>query len=363
MLSTPEKLLSALLFGNTVVNIIASALAVSIAADLFPENADLSLAMSVTLMTFLLLVFGEISPKTLAVSHAGKWASRSSAVMLVYLELCAPVASALSQFSNYISRLIGVRHPGDTLSHEEIIALVELGQSEGLLGREAGATLNLLTLEESQCTHVIKPRSDVAVLRTGWTRERFTEIMESTGYTRYPVLDGQIEKVLGYVDSREYLLSDKEDALTLHPLPSFPENARLEIVLRGLRDSDEESGAVFDEYGDWTGLITIRDIIDSILLSPATEKGFLPDGVTVKDGWMEIPASMKLITFSELLRSDIHAKWAETCAGLLMEVTGRIPEVGEEIFTSGYLFRIVSKSGPKLERLEVRFDRRRSTQC
>ena len=363
MLSTPEKLLSALLFGNTVVNIIASALAVSIAADLFPENTDLSLAMSVTLMTFLLLVFGEISPKTLAVSHAGKWASRSSAVMLVYLKLCAPIASTLSQFSNYISLLIGVRHPGDTLSHEEIIALVELGQSEGLLGREAGATLNLLTLEESQCTHVIKPRSDVAVLRTGWTRERFTEIMESTGYTRYPVLDGQIEKVLGYVDSREYLLSDKEDALTLHPLPSFPENARLEIVLRGLRDSDEEAGAVFDEYGDWTGLITIRDIIDSILLSPATEKGFLPDGVTVKDGWMEIPASMKLITFSELLRSDIHAKWAETCAGLLMEVTGRIPEVGEEIFTSGYLFRIVSKSGPKLERLEVRFDRRRSTQC
>ena len=136
-----------------------------------------------------------------------------------------------------------------------------------------------------------------------------------------------------------------------------------ETVLRGLRDSDEEAGAVFDEYGDWTGLITTRDVIDSVLLSPAIEKSFLPDGVTVKDGWIEIPASMKLITFSELLRSDISAKWAETCAGLLMEVTGRIPEVGEEIFASGYLFRIVSKSGPRLERLEVRSDRGRSTQC
>ncbi|MCK4505834.1 MAG: DUF21 domain-containing protein [Candidatus Aegiribacteria sp.] len=363
MLSTPEKLLSALLFGNTVVNVIASVLAVSITADLFPDNTGLSLALSVTLMTLLLLVFGEISPKTLAVSHAGEWASRSSAVMLVYLKLCAPVALILSRVSKYISHLSGVSHPGETLSHEEIIALIELGQSEGLLGQEAGATLNLLTLEESQCTYVMKPRSDVAVLRTGWPRERFTEIMESTGYTRYPVLDGQIEKVLGYVDSREYLLSDKEDALTLHPLPSFPENARLETVLRGLRDSDEEAGAVFDEYGDWTGFITTRDIIDSILFSPAIEKGFLPDGVTVKDGWMEIPASMKLITFSELMQSDICAKWAETCAGLLMEVTGRIPEVGEEIFASGYLFRIVSKSGPGLERLEVRFDRRRSIQC
>lgn len=363
MLSTPEKLLSALLFGNTVVNVVASALAVSIAADLFPDNTGLSLAMSVTAMTFILLVFGEISPKTLAVSHAGKWASQSSAVMLVYLRICAPVASVLSRVSKYIARLSGVSHPGETLSHEEIIALVELGQSEGLLGLEAGATLNLLTLEESQCTHVMKPRSDVAVLRTGWTRERFTEIMESTGYTRYPVLDGQVEKVLGYVDSREYLLSDEEDSLALHTLPSFHENARLETVLRGLRDSDEEAGIVFDEYGDWTGFITSRDIIDSILLSPAKEKGFLPDGVTVKDGWIEIPASMKLITLSELLRKDIRAKRAETCAGLLMEVTGRIPEEGEEICTSGYLFRIVSKSGPGLERLEVRFDRKRSTQC
>ncbi|MCK4671863.1 MAG: DUF21 domain-containing protein, partial [Candidatus Aegiribacteria sp.] len=310
MLSTPEQLLSALLFGNTVVNVTASVITVSIVADLFPENSGLSLALSVTLMTFLLLVFGEISPKTLAVSHAGKWASRSSAIMLVYLKVCAPVASTLSRVSKYISRLIGIRHPGDTLSHEEIIALVELGRSEGFLGSEAEATLNLLTLEESQCTHVMKPRSEVVVLRTGWTRERFTEIIDHTGFTRYPVLDGQIEKVLGYIDSREYLLSDKEDALTLHPLPSFPENARLETVLRGLRDSDEEAGAVFDEYGDWTGLITTRDVIDSVLLSPAIEKGFLPDGVTVKDGWMEIPASMKLITFSELLRSDIHAKWA-----------------------------------------------------
>lgn len=363
MLSAPEKLLSSLLFGNTVVNIIASALAVSITADLFPGNTGFSLALSVTSMTFLLLVFGEISPKTLAVLHAGKWASRSSAFMLVYMKLCAPVSSTLSRFSNYISRKIGIGHPGETLSHEEIIALVELGQSEGMLGREAGATLNLLTLEESQCTHVMKPRSDVAVFRTGWTRERFTEIVESTGYTRYPVLDGQIEKVLGYIDSREYLLSEKEDALTLHPLPSFPENARLETVLRGLRDSDEEAGIVFDEYGDWTGLITSRDIINSILLSPAIESGFLPDGVAVKDGWMEIPASMKLITFSELIRNDIDAKWAETCAGLLMEVTGRIPEVGEEIITSGYRFRIVSRSGSKLERLEVRFDRGRNTQC
>lgn len=356
MLSNPENLLSSLLFGNTVVNVAAAAIATSITMQLFPESTEFSLALSVTLMTFLLLMFGEISPKTVAVSHAEKWASRCSGVMQVYLVLCTPISSNLSRFSRVVSRLIGVKHSTDTLSHEELIALVELGQSEGMLGREASATLNLLTLDESQCTHVMKPRSDVQVLRTGWTRERFSEVIETTIFTRYPVLDGQMEKVVGYIDAREFLLSDEQDSITLHPLPSFPENAPLESVLRGLRNSDEEVGAVFDEYGDWAGIITTRDIIDYFLFSSAVEPGSLPEGVSIRKGWLEIPAAMKLTALSELMGHEVEAKWAETCGGLLEEITGRIPVEGEELSISGYFFRVVSRTGPRLERLEVRRD-------
>jgi putative hemolysin len=305
-------------------------------------------------MTFLLLIFGEISPKTLAVVHAEKWASKSSGVLLVFMKICTPIASTLSSFSKFVSSRIGIYGPGSRLSHQEIIALVELGQSEGLLGSEGGATLNLLTLDESQCTDVMKPRSEVAVLRTGWDEERFSEVMKGSGYTRFPVLDGPMEKVIGYVDSREYFISGDGVPLTLHDLPSFPENASLEAVLKGLRNSDEETGAVFDEYGDWTGIITVHDILDYFLFSSAAPRGALPEGVSVNGGWIELPATLKLSTLSELSGREFEAKYAETCGGLVQEITGRIPEAGEEIEISGYLFRIESREGPRLDRMKIR---------
>ena len=343
-----------ILFGNTVVNIIASAIAASIAAGMFPDNSSLSLALAAGSMTFLLLVFGEISPKTLAVSRAEQWASRSSSTLLVFMKLCTPIASTLSRFSKFISGKIGISSPGGRLSREEIIALVELGQSEGLLGSEGGATLNLLTLNESQCTDVMKPRSDVAVLRMGWDEERFSEVMRSNRFTRFPVLDGPMENVIGYVDSREYFIAGDREPLILHDLPSFPENAPLESVLKGLRDSDEEAGAVFDEYGDWTGIVTVHDILDYFLFSSAAPPGTLPTGVSVKDGWLLIPAALKISTLSELSGKKFEARYAETCGGLVQEITGRIPEEYEEIEISGYIFRIASRDGPRLDRMEIR---------
>lgn len=354
LLSRPERLLSAILFGNTVVNITASAIATTIATGFFPESGALSLALAVGVMTFLLLVFGEISPKTLAVTHAERWASLSSRILITFMKAVTPVASAISGFSSYTASRIGVKMPGSRLSREEIIALVELGKSEGLLGSAGGATLNLLTLNESTCTDVMKPRSEVAVLRTGWSRERFENVISRAGYTRFPVLDGPMEKVAGYIDSREYMLSKDDDALSLQPLPSFPENAPLETVLKGLRDMDEEAGAVFDEYGDWAGIVTVHDILDYFLFSSALHPGTLPSGVRIREGWLEIPAAMKLSMFSELTGKDLESRYAETCGGLLQEITGRIPDEGEEIGLSGFVFRVTSRDGPRLERLSVK---------
>lgn len=329
---------------------------------MFPGRKGISLALAVGVTTFMLLIFGEISPKTLAVSHAEKWASKSSLALLIFMRICTPIASALSKISKFISGKIGIKTSTSRLSRKEIIAMVELGRSEGLLGSEGGATLNLLTLNESQCTDVMKPRSEVAVLRTGWNEKRFSEVMRSTGHTRFPVLDGPMEKVAGYVDSREYFISGDGEPLPIHHLPSFPENAPLEVVLKGLRDSDEETGAVFDEYGDWTGMITVHDILDYFLFSSALEPGTLPEGVSVKDGWLEIPAAMKLSILSELTGKEFLARFAETCSGLVQEVTGRIPFEGEEVEISNYLFRITSRKGPRLDRMKVRLIRKQESQ-
>jgi putative hemolysin len=354
LLSNPGLLLSALLLGNTLVNVTASALAASISAELFPGDGDLSLGLAVVIMTFVLLIFSEISPKILAASMAERWASRVSRVLTEYVRFSAPLASTLSRFVGAVLHAAGVRPPGDHLSPEEVVTLVELGRSEGILGKEAAATLSLLRLEESQCVQVMRPRSEVAVVRTGWSRERFEKVIEGTGFTRYPLLDGTVEKVVGYIDSREFLTTPHDTPLAVRRLPSFPENASLEIVLKGLRDSGVEAGAVFDEYGDWMGMVTIRDIISYVLHSPVTDSGVLPEGVVISGGGMVVPGSMKLEVLSALMEQEIEARWAETCAGLLEEITGRIPVEGEEIEAFALVFRVIERVDRRLVRLQVR---------
>ena len=105
-------------------------------------------------------------------------------------------------------------------------------------------------------------------------------------------------------------------------------------------------------------MITVHDILDYFLFSSALEPGALPEGVSVKDGWFEIPAAMKLSTLSELTGKEFRARFSETCSGLVQEVTGRIPSEGEEIQISDYLFRITSREGPRLDRMEIRLIRK-----
>jgi len=353
LLSDPGLLLSAILLGNTIINVTSAAIAASISADLIPGEEGLSLVLTVIGMTFLLLIFGEVSPKVIARAHAETWAARVSGIMTLHLRIVGPVASRLAGFVGFVLRLTGVRPSGESLSSDEIVALVELGRSEGLLGREAAATLSLLKLEESHCVQVMKPRAEVQVLRTGWTRERFRAVISGTGYTRYPLLDGMKEEVTGYIDAREYLVSSPGEALSVHSLPSFPENASLESVLKGLRASSEETGAVFDEYGDWVGMITTQDIVSYVLSSPISRPGVLPEGVVVFEGGVSVPASMKLEALSVLLDKEVTARWAETVGGLLEEVSGCIPEKEEVISAFGLQFKVDSREGQRLERIEV----------
>jgi len=334
----------------------ASAVATSISADLFPGEGALELGLAVVVMTFVLLIFSEISPKILAASSAEKWAPAVSRGLAFYLRLATPLASALSRFVGGLLDVLGIRPQGEHLSPGEVVTLVELGRSEGILGKEAAATLTLLRLEETDCVQVMRPRSEVAVLRTGWNRARFEEVIEGTGFTRYPLLDGAAEKVVGYVDAREFLLlpPSTDEPLEIHGLPSFPENASLENVLAGLRECGEEAGAVFDEYGDWMGIVTIRDIVGYVLHSPVTDSGVLPEGASVSDDGMEVPGAMKLEVLSALMETGVSARWAETCAGLVEEITGRIPLPGEEIEACGLVFRVVERTGRRIVRLDVR---------
>jgi CBS domain containing-hemolysin-like protein len=352
LLARPDRLLSSILLGNTLVNVAASSVAAVLLADLMPGGWGLGL--SVVGMTFVLLVFGEISPKVLSAEHAQFISVRVAPFVGILVSLTSPISSLLSRISGLAVRVSGASHEQKPLSEAEMVSLLELGHREGVLGSEALVTVALLTLGDRQCREAMVPRSGVTAVRTGWTRERTLGLISATRFTRYPLLDGPSDRVTGFVDSRDALTSPAEADLPVYWMASFPENATLESVLAELRSGCAPIGAVFDEYGDWAGIVTVEDILDYAVFHSMGSGKELPDGVHRSGGGFLVPGDLRLDALSRLLDVVLDAEFAETCAGLLEESTGRIPEQGEVITGSGLVMTVISRNGPRIESVLVR---------
>ena len=364
--SRKSQLLNTILLGNTMVNVAAAALAASVMENLIPGERGLVLSMLI--MTFLILVAGEIAPKTWAFGHNSSWALRSAPVVRLLVRVLRPLTALLSLVSRAARRISGTTLPARSLKATELVSLVELGKAEGVLGAEAAVTAALLSLEDRQCREAMVPRSAVSVVRTDWERQRMIEFLRGSPYSRIPVLHGPGESVPGYLEAAEVLLccaaddtshpGDGDIPVPVHGMLFFPENASLDVVLEKLRDSGEPMGAVVDEYGDWVGIVTLSDILTLAVFHGLRKDGDLPEGVARRGTSYVVPASIRLEVLSSLLGIDLDAEYAESCGGLLEEVTGRVPDTGERINLPGVHFLVLGSDGRRLGSIEVR----RSTQ-
>ncbi len=348
LLANPGRLLTSILLGNTFVNVGASSLAAGIAADLIP--GPLGLGVGVLVMTFLLLVFGEITPKTLARRKNREWIEASSPIIGLMLRLLSPAAGFLTYPANLADKLITGREGSDGYMTTELYILMEMAQDEGVLGGEAATAVAILELDERHCVSAMVPREKVLAFMSDWSVDKIKQEAEKSSQTAYPYIDVSSGLMTGLVDVKDLLGMNK---FVIRTVPFFPESARLSTVLADLRASDCRMGAVIDEYGDWTGIISIADILERAVFASAAGVP-LPEGVDRSGDGFVIPATLSVDTLASLLNSDdLKAKYAESCGGLLQEITGRLPSEGEVIEFAGYSFRIIKVEVNSLERIFV----------
>lgn len=351
LLGRPEKLLQAILLGNTLVNVSAASIASLLVLEHLRGGA--AFAVSVLGMTFLLLVAGEISPKIYAALHPERVSAAVSLPLSLVVAVSTPLSALLSRIGSLAVRLAGGGTQKRRMSETEIMSLLELGHSEGVLGTEALATVALLSLGEKQCRQAMMPRLSVTAVRTGWTRGRVLEEVRATGFRKLPVLEEPGDTVAGWVDAVELLSMEPGQPQPVYSMPFFPENAPLDSVLDELRACGSGIGAVFDEYGDWAGIITVEDIMEFAVFQSIGGRKDLPDGVYRRAGGFVIPASMRIETLERLMDTDIDPLYAETAGGLLEEVTGRIPASGESLDYRDIRITVISADGPRLGTLAV----------
>ena len=358
--SNPDDILITILTGNMFVNVFASSFAEAIGERIFPFETEL---FSIISMTVLLLIFGEMTPKNLAVRKAQSF-SRFSAVPLHYLYvLITPLRWFFSLFNRLVNLLLPQRHGGQQrVKHSIIRSAVQIGFKEGILDRsELDLVESFCDFREKQAEEVMTPRTEITGVDVS---RRISELIkepglmdESGGAALLPVFDQDMDHLVGYVPFRDllpYKFNFKADARlseVLKPSISVPYTKNCAELLVEMRESKSEMAVVIDEYGGTAGVVTFKDLIEQLL------GYFYPSGETqileLPEGSYRVAGHLKIEDLSTLLEQDIPSD-SHTVAGLITDTLEEIPSVGTKLVIGGIEFTVKHISKTRILELEVR---------
>jgi len=361
LLEHPRRLLATVLVGNTTVNLLLSAIASAIFVSWFGEERGLLVG---TLgVTILVLVFGEIGPKTVAVGAPLGVALLLAPPLLAVLRTLAPLTRGLTRLADTATGLSAryLTPRQAALNEDEIKTLVTMGWEQGIVGaREKEFIHNVFELDDRQVREILTPRSRVFAVDVEARVAAVRAPVGRAGFARVPVYAGRPENLVGYVETSDLLWGrDEPDprpiAALRRELPFYPETKRVGELLVEMRRGGPEIAAVIDEHGDFAGIVTLEDAVEQVVgeifdLHDLDRLRFtsLPGGDVLVVAQMEIPV------FNELLGAHLRDDAAETIGGFVINRLGRIPQARETLEVQGLRFTVEKAAPNRVIQLRVR---------
>jgi Mg2+/Co2+ transporter CorB len=351
LLSRPDRLLGTILIGNNFVNILASAIATVLAIKLWGEAG---IAIATIGLTLALLIFGEITPKTLAALHPERVAYPFSLPLLVLLKLFYPLVVLLGWITNGLLRLLGVdptSKSSDSLSTEELRSVVR-ESGAGMPKNRQNMLLGILDLERVTVDDIMIPRNEVTGINLDDDLENIINLLTNTTHTRLPVFRTDINQVEGIVHMRQIarLLThnelSKEALLAACNEPYFvPEGTPLSTQLINFQKQKRRIGIVVDEYGDVIGIVTLEDILEEIV-GDFSKKDSLrsPDIHPQDDGTQVIDGAAYIREVNKALDWHLPCDGPKTLNGLITEALESIPESAVCLKIGPYRLEILQSS-------------------
>ncbi len=339
----PQKALITILVGNMIVNTSASILGEQFSRSFFQHH---QLLYSVVIMTSLLLLFGEVVPKNVAASRPVRFSRRVVRILNATYQAFYPLVQG-------IVRLVRAGEKSeDRLTKRELSSAVETGSEAGLDQVSINLLKNLIHLIDLPITDIMIPRFEISALdiEEPWTRmERY---IRETPYSTVLFYEENIDNIVGYVKKSRLLAARKKDIPALLAKPVYiPESKHIFPLLREFKRSGKHLAVVLDEFGGTTGMLTLKDILDSIFIKDVLLKRHVQQ--TSKDIWM-VRGSTTIPDLNELLHTDMPID-CTTIGGYVVNLAGDIPEVGEElVIDDRYSVKIVKRSERQIDLLEIR---------
>ena len=340
LLSRPHDLLVTLLVGITLANIGASAIATSIAATLF---GPLGLAVSIGVMTVLLLVFGEVLPMTLAVEHPERYSAWVSRPVAWLSALLWPVRGILSALTTMTLRLVGSeRQRGEPeISEQELRTLVDVGAREGVVDRSEREMIHkVFELEDTLVREVMVPRPDMFCLDVATPSSDLLPLLREHLHSRVPVFEETVDHIVGVLYTKDLLPHlkglppDFDLRSRLHPPYFVPESKRADALLREFQAKKLHLAVVVDEYGGTAGLVTLEDLLEE-LVGEIRDEFDEDEHLIQKVDTTSYRVSGKLPIDELNAATGLHLSKDsfDTVGGWVLDLFGRVPNKGEKTQT------------------------------
>jgi len=351
----PHRLLTTILIGNNLVNIAAASIATAIAFQVIPNHA---VAVSTGVLTLIILIFGEIIPKSTATQHSEKISIFVAKPLLVLSYLLSPAIWALDLVTGRFVKPI----KNQKLTEEDLKVAVDLVEESGALKKsEADLIDNVFEFDDINVSEIMTPRTDILALEVNTDLNKKISSIMKAGYTRIPIYENDLNHVVGILNVKDLIpVLCKSKELSIKKImykPFFvPENKKINSMLKQFRKRKEHMAIVVDEHGLVTGLITLENVLEEIVgeIKDETDKAN-PHVVKLNKNTWNVLGKSDIEEVNEKIKSRFkEAEDYDTISGLILDRLGRIPKEGESLVIGKFSIDIIDVEENRIVKVRIK---------
>jgi len=353
----PQNLLNTILIGNNLVNVASASLATAIALEFFPSGYGIAIATGV--VTLVILVFGEITPKSLALKHNKAIALAVAPFIKVLSIIFIPLLFVLNKITKVFLSLFGAGSGEETLTEDEVKTVVSLGAEEGAIEKDEKEMIHrIFRLNDITVEDIMTYRSEMVGIESG-TKIKNIDSKILQEHSRIPVFKEDLDELIGVFHVRDFFgpkLKKKSDIVVdkIMRQPIYVSGSKkIDKLLKEFQKKKTHLAIVVDEYGGTIGLVTIEDILEEIVGEILDETDVEPRIKKINSNEFVAEGSVPLDVLSRALRISFKSKEFDTVAGLVIGALDRVPQEKDETIIGGVKFIVIKMDGPKIKLVRV----------
>ena len=357
-----DKLLSSILIGSNFSNIALGAIITAFALSIAGNNA-ISIAIATGVATLIVLIFGEITPKTVAMEHPEKIALLIARPLRLIMTILAPIAAILNFFISIVLRPFGFSNEKkeSSFTENELKTMLEVGFEEGVIEQDEHKMIgNVMEFDDILAKDVMTPRTDMIVIDLDFAYSEVLEVFSKAGMSRLPVFQENIDHIVGVLHIKDFILADSKDkAFSVKKYMREPfftlELKHIRELFKEMRRANSSLAIVLDEYGGTAGLLSMEDLIEEIVGEIFDEHDDIHREVEyIGEHEYVVTGAMKIDDFNELAGSSIISEEYESVGGYVMGLAGGVPKAGMSLYDGKIAFVVEEMEKNRIERLRIK---------